>query len=312
MEHDYEDLQKYKLNPNTSYPMEYYDQVIQNAFRKFLTDHPNSPYTSNIIDRAGQWIAERDQVAGGKAKYQGRWMPAADVDHVRGEQMLQQGHAALARGSFDLAIQQLRPILSMKELPELVSQARELLTSAYQQSYAPLVRQQEALQNEIPSAQQRADQAAQAFNQAEASLRQSSGSGQAFAGPHDANGGSSYQAMGGNAHQVFQDQNAVNQAQGDFSAAQGHLAEIQRQLVSVKERMTALQSQASALGIQVTGSAPTVAPAGVPAQPAAASSASGDSVPVLTGMADWMRNNWPILVGAALVAVYLLSRLTKG
>ncbi len=211
MERDYEDLQRYRLNPSTSYPVEYYDQVIQNAFRKFLTAHPDSPYTSNIIDRAGQWIAERDQVAGGKAKYQGRWMPAADVDHVRGEQFQQQGRAALSHGSFDLAIQQLRPVVSMKELPDLVSQARELLASAYQQSYAPLVHQQEILQSEIPSAQQRADQAAQALNQAEPSLRQFTGSGQAFAGPHDATSTSS-QSMGGNAQLVFQKQNAVNQA----------------------------------------------------------------------------------------------------
>ena len=312
IERDYEDLQKYKLNPNTSYPVTYYDQVIQNAFRKFLTDHPNSPYTSNIIERAGQWIAERDQVIGGKAKYQGRWMPAADVDHVRGEQMLQQGRAALAHGSFDLAIQQLRPILSMKELPELVTQARELLTSAYQQSYTPLAHQQESLQNEIPSAQQHADQAAQSLNQATTSLRQTSSSGSSFSGPRDANGGASYQSMGGNAQQVFQNQNAVNQAQSDFSAAQGHLAELQSQLAVVKERMTALQTQAWALGIPVTGSAQPVAPAIVSTQPPTSAPASGDSAPVLTGMADWMRNNWPILAGAGLVAIYLLSRLTKG
>jgi hypothetical protein len=307
LEHDYEDLQKYQLNPNTSYPITYYDQVINNGFRKFLNDHPNSPYTSNIIDRAGQWIAERDIVNSGKAKYQGRWVSAAEVDAIRGGQWLQQGRATLARGNADLAIQQLRPVLFLTTQTGLVSEARTLLTSAFQQSFVPLDHLQQQLPGEISSAQQRVDQAEQAANQAGVSMNQSLNSGQSFGSVQD---NSPYHAMGGNSQQVFQNQAALNRAQADLSSAQSQLVELQRQLTVAKQRITALQSQASSLGIQINGGT------AAPAPPVAASSApstpiTADAPPVLSGMITWIQEKWPVVVVAGLIAIFLLSRLTK-
>jgi phage shock protein A len=307
LERDYEDLQKYQLNPTTSYQITYYDQVINNGFRKFLTDHPNSPYTSNIIDRAAQWIAERDIVNAGKAKYQGRWVPAAEVDAIRGEQWLQQGRATLARGNPDLAIQQLRPILSLPGQTGLVSEARTLLTSAFQQSFIPLDHLQQQLPGEISSAQQRVDQAQQAANQAGASMNQSLNSGQSFGPVQD---GSTYHAMGGNSQQVFQNQAALTRAEGDLSSAQSQLVELQRQLAVVKQRMTALQSQASSLGIQMNGGGAVPASA-VATSPAPSTPITADAPPVLSGMITWIKDKWPVAVLAGLVVVYLLSRLTK-
>lgn len=307
LEHDYEDLQKYQLNPTTSYPILYYDQVINNAFRKFLNDHPNSPYTSNIIDRAAQWIAERDIVNAGKEKYQGRWVPAAEVDAIRGGQWLQEGRATLARGNPDLAIQQLRPVLFLTTQTGLVSEARTLLTSAFQQSFIPLDHLQQQLPGEISSAQQRVDQAQQAANQVGTSMNQSLNGGQSFGSVQDS---SPYRAMGGNSQQVFQNQAALSRAQGDLSSAQSQLMELQRQLAVAKQRITALQSQASSLGIQINGGT------AAPAPPVAASSApstpiTADAPPVLSGMITWIQEKWPVVVVAGLIAVYLLSRLTK-
>jgi len=307
LDRDYESLQKYQLNPTTSYQIVYYDQVINNGFRKFLTDHPKSPYTSNIIDRAAQWIAERDIVNAGRAKYQGRWVPAAEVDVIRGKQWLQQGRATLARGNPDLAIQQLRPILSLPEQTGLVSQARMLLTSAFQQSFIPLDHLQQQLPGEISSAQQRVDQAQQAASQAQASMSQSLNSGQSFGAVQDS---SSFHAMGGNSQQVFQNQAALGRAQGDLSSAQSQLMELQRQLADVKQRMTALQAQASSLGIQISGGAAAPASA-VAASSTPSTPITADAPPVLSGMITWIQEKWPVVVVAGLVAVYLLSRLTK-
>ena len=41
---DYESLERYRLDPNTSYRLHYYDAVISNVFRKFLAQYPNSIY----------------------------------------------------------------------------------------------------------------------------------------------------------------------------------------------------------------------------------------------------------------------------
>jgi phage shock protein A len=307
LERDYKELQKYQLNPTTSYTTKYYDQVINNGFQKFLTDHPNSPYTSNVIDRAAQWIAERDIVNAGKEKYQGRWMPAVEVDRERGGQWLQQAHASLARGNPDLAIQQLRPVLSLPGQTDLVSQARTLLTSAFQQSFAPLDQLQQQLPGEISSAQQRVDQAQQAASQAGTSMNQSLNSGQSFGVVQD---GSTYHPMGGNSQQVFQNQSALSRAQGDLSSAQSQLMELQRQLAVVKQRMTALQAQASSLGVQLSqGSVVAVSP--VVTSSAPPTPITADAPPVLSGMITWIQEKWPVVVVAGLVAVYLLSRLTK-
>jgi hypothetical protein len=311
IERDYETLQKYQLNPMSSYTLEYYDQVINNGFRKFLTDHPDSPYTSNIIDRAAQWIAERDIVNAGKAKYHGHWVPAAEVDLERGGQWLQDGRASLARGNPELAIRQLRPILSLSGQTGLVSQAKALLNSAYQQSFTPLNHQLQQLPGEIASAQQRVDQAQQAVNQADTSMKQSMNTGPALGTVQDVNGGTSYRTMGGNSQQVFQNQTVLNKAQGDLSSAQSQLMELQRQLAVMKQRMTALQGQASALGIQLSeGAATTVSPVAGGSAPSAPITA--DAPPVLSGIIIWIKEKWWLLVAAGLVAVFLLSRLTKG
>src|ERR1035437_5837360 len=59
---DYQNLQKYQLNQNTSYAPEYYDKIITDVFDKFLTKHPDSPFAANVTERRAEWMAERDLV----------------------------------------------------------------------------------------------------------------------------------------------------------------------------------------------------------------------------------------------------------
>ena len=75
---DYQALEKYRLDPNTSYQLDYYDAVIGNVFRKFLAQYPSSIYESNVTDRIALWVAERNLVAAGRMKFHGRWLPAAE------------------------------------------------------------------------------------------------------------------------------------------------------------------------------------------------------------------------------------------
>ena len=74
MNRAYQDLQRYRLNPSTSYPLTYYDQVIAGAFRPFLARYPNSPWEKDLLDRVAQWETERQQVASGNVKVRGQWI----------------------------------------------------------------------------------------------------------------------------------------------------------------------------------------------------------------------------------------------
>src|SRR5579859_3507909 len=94
MNHDYISLQRYQLNPTSSYALEYYNQIIDGVFRKFLTQHPNSPHAAGVNARIAEWKAERDLVAAGNVKFHGRWSPAAEVadqlEHERTQQLARQ------------------------------------------------------------------------------------------------------------------------------------------------------------------------------------------------------------------------------
>ena len=214
------------------------------------------------MEHVTQWTAERDQVTAGQVKYLGRWMPAAEADRQRGRQLLEQGRSLLSQGKFDLAIQKLLPIFYMARQAELVSQAKPLLVSAYQQSFAALDHQQQQLKEDLSSARQHLEQ--------------------------------------------------DRQTHSDLRSAQDHLLQLERQFTVVNRRLAVLQSQTLALGIQIPA-------AGAPAPAAPAQSTNSAPVPsvmadapsVLGDILSWVKTNWPALALAGLVAVYLLSRLTK-
>src|SRR5258708_35870589 len=134
MKQEYDKLEGYQLNRKTSYGVDYYNQVIDGVFRRFLTQHPDSPHTASVNARIAEWKAQRDLVAAGNIKFHGRWAPAAEaagqIEHERGQQLLQQARSLISQGNFEAAIQQLQPVVHMDRQPELVSQAKSLLASA--------------------------------------------------------------------------------------------------------------------------------------------------------------------------------------
>ena len=280
---DYEKLQKYQLNPSTSYAAEYYDQVITNDFHKFLADHPNSSYASNVTERIVEWKAERDLVAAGNVKFRGRWSPAAEVapliERAWGQQLLQQGRALISQRRFETAVQQLQFVVHMDRQPDLVSLARPLLASAYQSATNLLDRQQRQLTGEVSSAQERVDQARQALRATEASLTQ---------------------PTGGSAQSTAQAQIAVNQARGELNAAQDHLEYVKSQLDAVRQKLTTLKSQAPGV------TTPTNAPQASKGQPAPSTAA--DSPEVLGGLVTWVKNNWVAMAIIVAVILFLISR----
>ena len=306
---DYEALEKYQLNPNASYRLDYYDEVISKVFRKFLAQHPGSVYESNVTERIAHWVAERNLVAAGTMKFHGRWLPAAEgarlAQQERGQQLLQQSRWLISQGRFDSAIQQLQSVLSLSAQPDLVSQARPLVASAFQQETALLDRQRQQLEADVSSAQPRVDRARQAVTEAEASLRQAMSNGQSLGRPAPV--GSTHQTLGGNVQSFVQNQASVNAARSTLAIEQRTLDQAKDQLNVVVQKLAALRSQASTIearwGIDLGNARPAAAS---PALPAAAKSPD-----MLVGLTTWVQNNWIYMAVGAFVLLFLFSRLIK-
>jgi hypothetical protein len=307
---DYEGMEKYQLNPSVSYRLDYYDRIVRDVFHKFLVNHPDSAYTSNVTARIAQWETERDLVAAGKMKFHGQWLPAAEgarlAQRERGQQLLAQSRWLISRGRLETAIQQLQSVLSLSAQPDLVSQAKPLLVSAFQQEITALDRQRQQLETDVASAQRAVDRAQQAVSTAEGQLKQTPSNAQSLG--RAAPVGSSYQALGGDSQSFVQNQTAVNAARGNLAQAQSYLNQSRSRLDDTVQKLAALRSRASTVeakwGIAAGGNAEITK-----TQPAASPPASPD---VLVGAATWVKNNWVYMAMGLFVLLFLLSRLIKG
>ena len=279
---DYEKLQKYQLNPKDSYAANYYDQIIKDVFRTFLTEHPNSPHASNVTARIAEWTAERDLVAAGNIKFHGRWSPAAEVapliERERGQQLLHQARALIAQHRFEPAIQQLQVVVHMERQPDLVSLAKPLLASAYQPAVSSLEQQWQQLEKDISSAQHRVDQARLTLSAAEATLTQATSSG--------------------GSQSIVQAQITVNRARGELNAAQNYLNYVKSQFDTVSQKLTTLKSQAS-----WTETSTTTPPA-PKVQPAPSTTAAPPDV--LVSLVAWVKNNWVAMATIGAVILFLI------
>ena len=282
--HDYEKLQRYQLDPHANYLVEYYDQVINNVFREYLTVHPDSPYTSNVTAKIDAWQAERDLVVAGNVKLHGRWSPAAEaaqeIGRQRGQQLLEQARGLISQGRFESAVQPLQLVVHMDGQPELVSQAKPLFDSACQRAMLLLYQQRERLEGDLASAQQRVEQARHASSRA---------------------GGTQPQATGSNALISTQIRASVNAERRDLDAAQSQLSQVKCRLDDVELRLRTLNSQAFA---PVTVQAPNP-------QPPATQTRSADTLDTLADIVAWLKQNWVGLVIIGVVVVFLLSRFAK-
>jgi uncharacterized coiled-coil protein SlyX len=307
---DYDALEKYRLDPNTSYRLDYYDTVISNVFREFLAQHPSSIYESNVTDRIDHWVTERDLVATGRMRFHGRWLSAAEgarlAQQERGQQLLQESRRSISQGRFDTAIRQLESALSMSPLPELVSQARPLLSSAFQQEFAVLDRQRQQLGADLSSAQSRVDRAQHAVTAAESSLSQSMNSRPAFGRPAPA--GSPRPALGNDTQSFVQNQQAVDAARSTLAVEQANLDQARSQMNVVVQKLAAMQSQATAIGARWGIDLASTRPAAAPSPPPTTTS----SPDILVGITTLVRNDWMYLAAGAMVILFLVSRAIRG
>ena len=85
----FESLSRYKLDPNSAYPTNYYPAVIT-AFDKFLAAYPHSDHTAQINALRADWKAEYPQallaVKSGLVKFRGQWLTAQQAQVLAEEE----------------------------------------------------------------------------------------------------------------------------------------------------------------------------------------------------------------------------------
>jgi hypothetical protein len=252
-----------------------------------------------VTERIANWKAERDLVGAGNIKFRGRWLPAAEVGPLiapeRAKKFLEQSRWLISQRRFESAIPGLQVVVHMKDHPELVSQAKPLLTSAYQQMLAVLDRQSRQLSNDVAMASVRVNEAHRSLNDAEVSLTQ------AVKEPPVKPDQSTSTNL--ESRSVSQPQTAVEDARRELNAALDRFEQLHQQYSAMELKIGMLKLQARDVG------RPAVSQEPLPQKPSAV--ASSDNPSVLVALVDWVKNYWPGMVMVLLVIVFLISRFAK-
>jgi hypothetical protein len=172
----YHGLGQYQLDPQNTSPLSYYDKVLNEIFKPFLTRYPNTAEANLLTNRITEWQAERDKVASGQAKRHGQWMAAAEAEKLeqteRVQQVLQETQALVAQGRFKLASDKLAPYCKTSQPPELATESRRLQAEIYRLWISSLETQQQQLNKDIQVAKERVTRASDARARAQNSYNQ--------------------------------------------------------------------------------------------------------------------------------------------
>jgi tetratricopeptide (TPR) repeat protein len=300
MERAFASTQKYRLDPKTSYSPDYYRLVIDGALRKFLTDYPDSPYTNVVAAQLRQWVAEQEMVSKGMAKFNGRWMSAAEAARQNAETRfraaLDRGKTYLAQGQFPAAVEQFNAALPLSPTANDQAEARRLTAETFQRWAESLERQRTRLNADIQRAEDRLARAQTARAQAEQRA-----------------------ASAGDVHRLGTEPHVL-QARVEQRAAEGQLAQLRnlattldRQIADVRTRMGAPTPSATATAGDTTRPSAAGA-AGVAVAPAAETPAAGSAAQkdIVNQIGELLSRYW--VVGLAVVVlmawgcVYIFTR----
>lgn len=85
----FESLARYKLDPNSAYPTNYYPAVIA-ALDKFLAAYPHSEHAPQVGSLLADWKAEYpqalDAVKKGLVKFRGKWLTPQEAQAIADEE----------------------------------------------------------------------------------------------------------------------------------------------------------------------------------------------------------------------------------
>src|SRR5439155_5618543 len=126
--------------------------------RPYLATYSNSMHAAEVQDKLLQWLAEREQVAAGKVKYRGRWMPAAEAQRLiesdRARQAWQHARELLAHGDYEGAIAAANALAAGKPL-EAQDDTQRFLAEVYQRWHKSLEDQARTFDQQLQTAEKR-------------------------------------------------------------------------------------------------------------------------------------------------------------
>jgi len=287
---EYRELSKHQLEPSTTLTLRQYEQVIQDVFRKFLNQHPNSTYRQEVEQKIAQWQAERDQAATGKVKYQGNWLPSDEAARLlagdQAEQTLQRARTLIRQQKYSEANTELKS-LSLSDLsPSFETLRRDLLREAQSSWTASLEQKLRLLEEEHKHMESRLQHAGESVNRTRENLRQFK-----CAQGTQGNGIIGYQGM------LQQHESAVQRAESEQMQVDRQLAQLREEQAIVKRLLTELQTQPGAPAVSSDESQTPVS--------------RTNPVEVLTSLWMWGKENWILAVGGVLAAMFLLTRLFR-
>ena len=232
MERDIKQLRTRQLNPQSSSPVAYYDQVIANDFRKFLATYPNSPYAAEVNDQIKDWQTERDRVAAGSVKYAGDWMSKSNCEkYSRWDQALafyRDGERLIAQSNWAAAVQKFDALLALNPGGGIEIATQRQLAVALPKWLAVLSHDLQVSSDKLTSVRTAFQQAQAAVQQAQANLKKPAAAPRAVPMP----------SMSGIHAGAFaasmRAKDAVDSSQAEFNAAKSKLDDAQAELEPVQ------------------------------------------------------------------------------
>ena len=300
----YHNLGQYQLDPQNTYPLSYYDKVMNEVFKHFLKQYPNTAEANLLINRIAEWQAERDKVASGQAKRHGQWMAATEAEKLaqteRMQQVLQETQALVTRGQFKLASDKLAPYYKTSQPPELATESQRLQTEIYRLWISSLETQQQQLNKDIQVAQERVTRASDARSRAQNSYNQARAN--ATQNPNK-------WVLGKTA--AFSQASALTGAQKELADAQSSLSQLQQELDFTVSTLTNVRPNADAFaaafpGIQLAKETSPKTPSSQPPPPPPSQSLLSQQ---MSEWGDWFSKNWVWAVAGVVLALWGVSRL---
>jgi hypothetical protein len=296
MERAYRKLQQYQLDPNTSGPLSYYDQAIDDVFRPFLQQYPASPYTNAVANMISLWQADRDKVASGMGKYHGQWMNAADAARLVQEeavhQELLQCSTLLSQRQFERTIRVCDRIRATRSEVGPQSEALDIETQAYKSWMEILRADSQRIQDEITLFEQRLDKAQQARNIAKQNLDDTTHRIQAYG-----------QGELGTESVLHQYTAALESAEAEVLRCENELGRDRETQITAEQKIAAVKMEAKNSGLDLFSDEATAeAAAEVPPPPPGS---------VLDASLAWVKKNWIFAAAGGLIGLWAFSRLFR-
>jgi hypothetical protein len=308
----YRSLDKYQLDPQNSYPLSYYNNVVNEYFKPFLAKYAGTTEANKLTNRLADWQAERDKVAADQARLHGKWMTVAEAralsEREHTQQILERAKTFIAQGQYQSATDTLSPCFAVTQPPELAQESRRLQTEIYHLWIGNLDTQQQALTKDVEATKDRITHAT------EEQVRAANGFTQARAALIN----SDRRTLGDDAT-VSQAGNELLRVQKELADSQSHQATARQDLDYTIRTLADVRHEADVFAaafpvIESVGSFKEAVK-----EPAAPQTNTPPKPPpppppppppsVLQAMADWFAKNWIIVAAAGLLALWGISRL---